>query len=1092
MHTGLDANRAYRNEILPVRSISALSANGGDLNNGVISMQMLNNIHAWKRLSWEGVSIYVFPEGPDWLVPSRSGDEVLRQLIRGGDPREFLARLAVSRNGDSAMGLLRTEQFLSLIPETSTRPYPGRDALLSLNGLRECWLHITDRCNLQCRHCLFSCSAGTRTTLPLEKISRVISEAYALGTRVFYLTGGEPLMHPDIEAVCRRVLTDHDDTQLVILSNGLLIPSRRALLDSLPADRLHFQISVDGIDEVHDRLRGRGSFARLSEAMALLPEMGAGASLAMAVHGGNVHQMTDIVDLAARWRAASVHYLWLLVTGNARPADFVLPDTLFAHLTAAQDEAARHGITIDNIRSLESQVFSAPGTRHDLGNAAWESLAVGPNGRVYPTPALVGQAAACGGHIDQGLERLWCHSPLFEDLRRRSLVNEPRYARNPLKYLVGGGDIDHSFYAGGDFTGHDPYVPLYNRMALWRIAEAARRGPQMPWPQVLLKMGDRLLQCHTAGDGVALTHSNCVLTLSATRRVVGDFYAEAASEPKTDIQNPVCYPQADVAHIPAEARVRSYGCGSPVMDADLQPGETVVDLGSGTGVECFIAARQVGAAGRVTGIDMLDDMLTRARSAAGSVSRRLGYENVSFRKGYLEGLPLEECSVDVVLSNCVINLSEDKRQTLAEIHRILKPGGRLVISDVVTDRPFPPAIANDPALRGECIAGAMVQDRLLSLLESVGFENIRIIKRFFYRRVQGHIFYSLTYAAFRPAPPVRRSVIYPGPYAGVVTDAGRLLLRGRRTELDWSEQIDEAGDILLLDDEGSVVNAASENTCACYTTPEKRDPAAGEGSSEIKIPSTDHFLVPPGKSMTGCMRCGSSLVYLERDRPERCVFCGEVQPANAVCERGHFVCDRCHSRDAVSVVQHLCLTSTETDMIDLLNRIRRHPAVPMHGPEHHFALPGVIVAAYRNSGGAAGQTEILSAIERGRGVPGGSCGFWGACGAALGVGIAFALLLQSNPVKADERQIVQHVTAQLLQTSSEVKAARCCQRETWMALQKAAELSELLLPLPLRAAGRTRCGQRGLNRECAGPDCPFYAPVEAQGGRGAKAQRDLL
>jgi hypothetical protein len=179
-------------------------------------------------------------------------------------------------------------------------------------------------------------------------------------------------------------------------------------------------------------------------------------------------------------------------------------------------------------------------------------------------------------------------------------------------------------------------------------------------------------------------------------------------------------------------------------------------------------------------------------------------------------------------------------------------------------------------------------------------------------------------------------------------------------------------------------------------------------------------------------------------------------------------------------------------MITLLTTIRSHPAVPMHGPEHHFALPGVIVAAYRNSGGAAGQTEILSAIERGRGVPGGSCGFWGACGAALGVGIAFALLLQSNPVKADERQIVQQVTAQLLQTSSEVKAARCCQRETWMALQKAAELSELLLPLPLRAAGRTRCGQRGLNRECAGPDCPFYAPVEAQGGRGAKAQRDLL
>lgn len=1037
-------------------------------------MQITENINRWKRLSWGETPIYVYPEGPEWLVPSPSGDRLLRHLAAGARPRELAAQLALSRNGDSAMALLRTEQFLSLIPEADGRPYPGRGALLCLERLRECWLHITDRCNLACRHCLFACSADTLTSLTAAHVARVVSEAYALGTRVFYLTGGEPLMHPEIDEICRQILLAHDDTLLVMLTNGLLIPSRRKLLSSLPADRLHLQVSVDGLEAVHDRLRGLGCFDRLTGIMARLPQQGVRASLAMAVHAGNVHQMTDVVDLAARWGAVSVHYLWLLVTGKARPADFVTPEILFARLADAQQRAAQHGVIIDNIGTLESQVFSAPGTRHDLGNAAWESLAVGPDGRVYPTPALVGQDAACAGHIDRGLERVWRASPLLEDLRRRSLVDVPRYARNPLRFLVGGGDIDHSFYAGGDFTGHDPYVPLYNRVALWRIAEAARRARQMPWPQVRLKMGDRLLQCHSAADGVALTHANCVLTLSATHRVVGDFYTQAAREPKADIRNPVCYPEDDVAHIPAEARVRSYGCGSPVMDAGLAPGETVVDLGSGTGVECFIAARQVGPAGRVVGIDMLDDMLARARAAAESVSRQLGYDNVSFRKGYLEDLPLEDAFADAVLSNCVINLSEDKRQTLSEIHRILKPGGRLVISDVVTDRPFSPAIANDPALRGECIAGAMVQDRLLSLLEAVGFANIRLIKRFFYRRVRGHTFYSLTYAAVRPAPTVRRSVIYPGPYAGVVTDTGRLLLRGRRIELDWSEAVDDAGAILLLDEAGTAVNATSENTCACQTPPEERGTANGTVAVEAVIPAADPFLTPPAKSKTGCMRCGAPLAYLERDRPERCVFCGKVGPANAVCEKGHFVCDRCHSRDAVRVVQHLCLTSTETDMIDLLNRIRRHPAVPMHGPEHHFALPGVIVAAYRNSGGAAGEAEILSAIERGRGVPGGSCGFWGACGAALGVGIAFALLLESNPVKADQRQIAQGVTAQLLEATAEIKAARCCQRETWMALQKAAELSALLLPVPLTAAGRTRCAQRGLNSECAGPQCPYY------------------
>lgn len=1039
-------------------------------------MQTLMHLNQWKRLSWEDTPIYVMPEGPDWMVPSRSGDQVLGQLAQGYTADKIYARLAASRNGDRALALLRLEQFLSLIPAVGSAPYPGRNALLSLEGLKECWLHITDHCNLQCRHCLFSCSTKTRTALSLETVRQTVVHAYALGARIFYLTGGEPLMHPDFERICRAILTEYDDTLLVILSNGLLLSKQHALLTALPAERLHFQVSVDGLGPVHDRVRGQGTFAQLSTTLPLLNGMGVAASLAMAVHAGNVHQMPHIVDLAARWGAVTVHYLWLLVSGSAKPADFVPPPVLFEYLTEAQARAEQYPVDIDNVRSIESQVFSAPGTKYDLGNAAWESLAVGPDGHVYPTPALVGQPAACGGHINQGLERLWRESPLFKDLRRRSLSREARYNQNPLKYLVGGGDIDHSFHAGGDFTGHDPYVPLYNRIALWRIAEAVRRGGrQMPWPQVVLKMGDRLLQCHANDNGVALTHSNCVLTLSGTRRVVGDFYTQAAQEPKTDIQNPVCYPEADVTHIPASARVRSYGCGSPVMDAGLQLGEVVVDLGCGAGVECFIASRQVGAGGKVYGIDMLDDMLARARGALAGVTRRLGFENVSFRKGYLETLPLEARTADVVISNCVINLSEDKRQTFAEIHRILRPGGRMMISDVVTDRAFPVAIANNPALRGECIAGAMIQDRLLSLLEAVGFDNLRIVKRFFYRRVQGHNFYSLTYTARRPAPTMRRSAIYPGPFAGVITDAGQLLLRGQKTELDWNDQIDDAGTILLLDNEGSAVNAAAENTCACYTAPGQRGRAPEEAVGGTEVGYVSNTLASPEKSMIGCMRCAADLVYLDQDREESCVFCGEIQPANAVCEQGHFVCDRCHSRDAVAVVRHLCLTSTETDMIELLNRIRQHPAVPLHGPEHHFALPGVIVAAYRNSGGAVGEAEVLSAIERGRAVPGGSCGFWGACGAALGVGIAFSLLLQSNPVKADERQIVQHVTAQLIEASSVIKAARCCQRETWTALQKAAELSVLLLPLPLTAAGPTRCRQKGLNRECAGLDCPFYA-----------------
>ena len=219
------------------------------------------------------------------------------------------------------------------------------------------------------------------------------------------------------------------------------------------------------------------------------------------------------------------------------------------------------------------------------------------------------------------------------------------------------------------------------------------------------------------------------------------FYAKADASDNEEILNPVCYPNDVLGHIPVDARVRSYGCGSPVLDAGIIPGNVVVDLGSGAGVECFIAARMVGPHGHVIGVDMLDHMIDKAKAFVDDVAHTIGCRNVEFKKGYLEHIPVDDQTVDVIISNCVVNLSEDKRQTFAEIYRILKPGGRICISDVVTDKPCPPAIQNDAKLRGECIAGALVQPHLMTILESTGFNHIRMIKRFFYRRVQNHDFF---------------------------------------------------------------------------------------------------------------------------------------------------------------------------------------------------------------------------------------------------------------------------------------------------------------------------------------------------------------
>jgi ubiquinone/menaquinone biosynthesis C-methylase UbiE len=844
------------------------------------------------------------------------------------------------------------------------------------------------------------------------------------------------------------------------------------------------------LEATNDALRGKGSFAKAETGLAAINGLNIRTTLSMVVHPQNHHQMADIVWLAANYNVANVHYMWLLATGRASGELLVPIETLFENLVQCHAVAEKNQITIDNIANLSAQVFSTPGTKYDLCNAGWESLAIGPDGIVYPTPALVGQEKAACGHVTAGLSDIWQNSPELSSLRNLSVLNDTAYAANPLKYIIGGGDIDLSFYAGGNYVGHDPYVPLYSRLALWLMIQSAQLVDERPWPQIRRKMGEKLLHCIRDGEAVSLTHSNCVLTFADTHGVVGDFYSSAAKDENTDITNPVCYPIEEMSHIPQTGRIRSYGCGSPVLDATVKPGETVVDLGSGAGVECYIAARKVGAEGSVIGIDMLDKMLALARQSIDDVAVNLGYRNVTFKKGILEQLPIDDCSVDVVISNCVINLSEDKRQTFAEIWRILKPGGRIVISDVVTDAPCPPVIQNDAKFRGECLAGALVQPQLTNMLESAGFSQIRVIKRFFYRKILEHQFYSITYTAFRPLPPERSKVLYPGPYAAVMTDDGTLLLRGQTSELSWPNETKGSTAIFKLDSLGNVANIKAVNTCCSEAIPSTGQLGNDKIPSETTV-NCDCF-APPEDSASSrnnaalqtkmqnkkfrqdCMQCGKPLVYLPEDRQEICVFCGKQFRANAVCENGHFVCDCCHGNDMLEVAKYICTHTNALDMIDLINQLRSHPSFSIHGPDHHFVLPGVITAVYKNLGGELSDQDIINAIDRGQSVPGGVCAFWGTCGAAIGAGIAFGIVIRSTPYTPSPRQIVQQVTETVINRLNQIQAARCCQREVWTTLKTVAELSEVYLPVTLNAQGDVQCRQHGQNRECVHRNCPYF------------------
>ena len=189
----------------------------------------------------------------------------------------------------------------------------------------------------------------------------------------------------------------------------------------------------------------------------------------------------------------------------------------------------------------------------------------------------------------------------------------------------------------------------------------------------------------------------------------------------SDISKSIGYSEEDVNSVPDGANL-GLGCGNPLALASLKEGETVLDLGSGAGFDCFLAANKVGKRGRVIGVDMTPDMLEKARENA----RKNNYSNVEFRLGEIESLPVADNTVDVIISNCVINLSVDKDRVFQEAYRVLKPGGRLMVSDIVLEKELPDFVRDSIRAYIGCIAGAMLENDYLGAIEAAGFQDVRV------------------------------------------------------------------------------------------------------------------------------------------------------------------------------------------------------------------------------------------------------------------------------------------------------------------------------------------------------------------------------
>ena len=192
----------------------------------------------------------------------------------------------------------------------------------------------------------------------------------------------------------------------------------------------------------------------------------------------------------------------------------------------------------------------------------------------------------------------------------------------------------------------------------------------------------------------------------------------------TDVALQIGYSEEDLKNVP-DASSMGLGCGNPIALASLQEGETVLDLGSGGGIDVFLAAKKVGTQGKVIGVDMTEEMVNKARATA----LKYEYNNVEFRLGEIEDLPIADSTVDVIISNCVINLSPDKDKVFLEAYRVLKPTGRLLISDIVTEEELPDEVKKSFAAWAGCVAGALERNQYLNTIKRAGFKNVEIISQ---------------------------------------------------------------------------------------------------------------------------------------------------------------------------------------------------------------------------------------------------------------------------------------------------------------------------------------------------------------------------
>lgn len=752
--------------------------------------------HAIKKRK-NGVHLFLDPQYPNWVSVNHVGAEILK-LCNGkhtlGEIKNIISerypsvdRESLDRDVSDFLNASGTLEFVSDAP-IEQASYSGRSSAIAPHKLEELWIYYTLACNLKCRHCLVDAGKRLNEELTTAEVKKLVDEAIKLGVKRFYITGGEPFLKDGIfETIC--YITKQKKRELIILTNATLFDDRMvAELKKVYTPKLILQVSLEGPNaEVHDQLRGKGSFERAVAGIKKLIGIGITPVVSTAINRFNEKQITRTSTFLSKLGIKEHNILWMHAKG--RGADninelHVPSDRIARTMKNLKKKYREQDLILDNVESLKVRVRSQRGRKIDLCNNCFEKICVNSDGHVYPCASLNGDRQFDAGSVrDRSLKDIWLDSKVMRTGRDNTVQHKAECMECDIRFFCGGGCTSHSYYASqvdtgkGSIRAKDPYCSTYRALfdeIFWELASegvSSPHGTGYATPLVYNAMDAHqpasLQPASRSIDSsvnVGTYHCSCVLSVDVeddeevckpevkghVTKTVKKKFSKAANLPVQDYYCPTGYNPEDLAHIPNSVLEVSYGCGNPAALADIKKGETIVDLGAGGGIDCFIAAKKLGRNGKVIGIDMTAEMVEKASENAEKVAQSLGYNVVEFRQGNIMELPVESNSVDLVISNCVINLTEDKTATIDEIFRILKPGGRFIISDIVSDKPVPGYMKRDKELWNACLSGALTDRKFKEAARDAGFPDVTLTRNYLYKKVQFIDFYSVTMKGKKP------------------------------------------------------------------------------------------------------------------------------------------------------------------------------------------------------------------------------------------------------------------------------------------------------------------------------------------------------